>query len=180
MNDHVIPASRLRLLGQFVGGLVFAALGVNMMLFPTRHGLFARFIGFVVTVFFGAVAVSILYRVVKGSLVKPAPAIIINAQGIVDNASGVSVGLIPWDQIDEVREYRVQNQVFLGIFPKNLDALLEKQPRWKRAAIRANLSMGAAPVNIPQGSLDVKVSDLVREIEQRLAARRGSRSFFEP
>ena len=173
MNDHTIPASRLRLLGQFVGGLVFAALGVNMMLFPTRHGLFARFIGFVVTAFFGSVAVSILYRVVKSSLVKPAPAIIINAQGIVDNASGVSVGLIPWDQIDEVREYRVQNQVFLGIFPKNLDALLEKQPRWKRAAIRANLSIGAAPVNIPQASLDTKVSELVREIEQRLQARRA-------
>lgn len=173
MNDRAIPASRLTLLGQFVGGLVFAGLGVNMMLFPTRHGLFARFIGLVVTAFFGAVSVSILYRVVKGSLVKPAPAIIINAQGIVDNASGVSVGLIPWDQIDEVREYRVQNQVFLGIFPKNLDALLEKQPRWKRAAIRANLSIGAAPVNIPQASLDTNVSELVREIEQRLQARRA-------
>jgi hypothetical protein len=33
--------------------------------------------------------------------------------------------------------------------------------------MRANLSMGAGPVNLPQATLGVKVSDLVREIEQR-------------
>ena len=51
--------------------------------------------------------------------------------------------------------------------PKDLEALLKKQPRWKRTAIRANLSMGAAPLNVPQSALGVKVSDLVQEIEQR-------------
>jgi hypothetical protein len=163
MNDRAIPVRRITLLGQFVAGLVFVAGGAYMMIEPGRHGLFARFIGLVTVAFFGAAVVSILYR-----LVRPAPAILITPRGIVDNASGVSVGLIPWDQIREVREYRVQGQVFLGIVPKDLDALLERQPRWKRAAIRANLSMGAAPVNVPQAALGVKVSDLVREIEQRL------------
>ena len=167
MNDLVIPASRLKMLGQFVGGLVFTALGVNMMFYPVRYGWWARLVGLVTTGFFGAVVLSILYR-----LVRPVPAITINAQGITDHASGLSVGLIPWDQVGEVREYRVENQVFLGIFPKDLDALIKKQPRWKRSAIRANLKMGAAPVNIPQASLGMRVSDLVREIEQRLHTRR--------
>jgi len=162
MNDLVIPASRVKLLGQFVGGLVFAALGWYLMFGPDQRDLFERLAGLVTTAFFGAIAVSVLYRLVKGG-----PAIIINARGIVDNSSGVSVGLIPWDHIGEVREYRVQDQVFLSITPKNLDALLKKQPRWKRAVMRANLSMGAGPVNVPQAALGVKVSDLVREIEQR-------------
>ena len=168
MNDLVIPASRIKLLGQCVAGLVFVAVGAFLMFVPTRYGWFARFIGFVSVAFFGAAAVSIVYR-----LVKPTPAVILNAQGIVDNASGVSVGLILWEEIGEVREYRVQNQVFLGIMPKDLEALLEKQSRWKRTAIRANLSMGAAPVNIPQAALGVKVSDLVREIERRLHREAG-------
>ena len=162
MTDLVIPPSRLKLLGQAAGGLVFAAVGLFLMFVPTREGPFSRLIGLIMVVFFGAVAVTILYRLMKG-----APAIIINARGIVDNASGVSIGLIPWDQIREVREYRVQDQVFLSITPRDLDALLEKQPRWKRTAIRANLSMGAAPLNVPQAALGIKVSDLVREIEQR-------------
>jgi hypothetical protein len=166
MKDLVIPASRLKMLGQFVGGLVFVALGVFMMLYPPKYGWFGRLIGLVTTGFFGAVVLSIFYR-----LVRPLPAITINAQGITDHASGLSVGLIPWDQVGEVREYKVEDQVFLGIFPKDVDALIKKQPKWKRTAIRANLKMGAAPVNIPQASLGMKVSDLVREIEQRLHAR---------
>ena len=166
MNELVIPASRLKMLGQFVGGLVFTALGVSMMLYPPKYGWWGRFIGLVTTGFFGAVVLSIFYR-----LVRPVPAITINAEGIIDNASGLGVGLIPWDQIGEVREYQVENQVFLGIFPKDVDALIKTQPKWKRTAIRANLKMGAAPVNIPQASLGMKVSNLVREIERRRVER---------
>ena len=166
MTDFVVPARRINLLGYVAGGLAFVALGVFLLADAARYDLFAIIIGLVTVAFFGAIAVSAFYRFVTA-----APAIVINADGIVDNASGVSVGLIPWDQIREVREYRVQDQVFLGIVPRDLDALLAQQPRWKRAAIRANLSMGAAAVNIPQGSLGMKVSDLVREIEQRRASR---------
>ena len=162
MDDLVIPGSRIKLVGQFVGGVVFAAGGWYLMFGPAQSDPFERFVGLVTLVFFGAIAVSILFHLAKGG-----PAIIINAQGIVDHSSGVSVGLIPWDHIRDVREYRVQDQVFLSITPKNLEALLKKQPRWKRAVMRANLSMGAGPVNVPQAALGVKVSDLVREIDQR-------------
>jgi hypothetical protein len=162
MNDLVIPGSRIKLVGQLVGGVVFVACGWYLMFGPGQTDPFERLVGLVTVVFFGAIAVSILFHLVKGG-----PAIIINAEGIVDHSSGVSVGLIPWDHIRDVREYRVQDQVFLSITPKNLDALLKKQPRWKRAVMRANLSMGAGPVNIPQAALGVEVSDLIREIEQR-------------
>jgi hypothetical protein len=167
MDDLVIPGSRLKLVGQFAGGVVFAACGWYLMFGHGQTDPYERLVGLVTVVFFGAIAVSILFHLVKGG-----PAVVINADGVVDNSSGVSVGLIPWDHIRDVREYRVQDQVFLSITPKNLDALLKKQPRWKRALMRANLSMGAGPVNIPQAALGVKVSDLIREIEQR---RRSAR-----
>jgi hypothetical protein len=171
MNDLVIPGSRIKLVGQFVGGVVFAAVGWFLMFGPSQSDPYEGFVGLVTLAFFGTVAVSILYHLVKGG-----PAIVINADGIVDNSSGVSVGLIPWDHVGQVREYRVQGQVFLSITPKNLDALLKKQPRWKRAVMRANLSMGAGPVNIPQAALGIKVSDLIREIEQRRRAALEKRS----
>jgi hypothetical protein len=162
MNELVIPLSRSKLLGQFLAGLVFVGLGVLMIFYPTRYGWWERFIGVVTVAFFGAVVVAILYR-----LVRPAPALIINAQGIIDNASGLGVGLIRWDEIGEVREYRIGRQTFLGIFTKDPDALIKKQPRWKRTAIRANLKLGAAPVNIPQSQLGMRVSQLARIIEER-------------
>jgi hypothetical protein len=51
---------------------------------------------------------------------------------------------------------------------KEPDALIAQQPFWKRRIVRANLQMGAAAVNIPQASVGIKLSDLRREIEQRV------------
>jgi hypothetical protein len=158
----VVPASRLKLVGQFFGGVAFVAVGVFMILYPGRRGLIIQFWGVVSVAFFGSVAVAVLYR-----LLNPAAAIIINAEGIVDNSSGVSVGLIPWNQVGEIEEHRVKDQLFLGIAVKDLDALLARQPRWKRKMIRANLAMGTSAVNIPQASIGMKIPDLAREIRLR-------------
>lgn len=170
MTEIVIRASRGKLFGQFAAGLVFVAGGWALLTLPSRYGLWAQFVGLVTMAFFGAVSVAVLYR-----LLHPAPVVIINDEGITDRASGVSVGLIRWDQIDEVKEYRSQGQLFLGIVPKDVEALIAQQPRWKKSIIRANLRMGGAPVNIPQTSIGVKVADLVQETErQRLAGGRES------
>lgn len=124
--------------------------------------LFVGAVGFATVVFFGACGAYALFRIAK-----PTPAVVINRQGILDNASATGVGFIAWDEIDELREYRFKNQIFLGIVPRDLDALLAKQPAWKRGAIRANLKLGAAPVNIPQVVLPMSVSHLLHEIEAR-------------
>lgn len=168
-NELRIPASRLKLVGTLAGALAFVGLGVLMMITESRHGLFAKLIGLVCVGFFGAVAVSVLKH-----LLTLGSAVIINAKGIVDNSSGVSVGFIAWDEIAEIREYTVQNQTFLGIELKDVNKVLARQPKWKRRVIRANLKLGAAPVNIPQSVLGVTVSDLVLEIDTRFRNRRFS------
>jgi hypothetical protein len=89
--------------------------------------------------------------------------------GIFDNASLLGVGFITWNEIAEVGEYRFKNQVFVGIVPKDLDALLARLPAWKGRTIRANVLLGAAPVNIPQVGLPMKASELLEEIEMRSA-----------
>jgi hypothetical protein len=166
-NELVIPASRLKLAGILLGALAFVALGALMIYLEFREDWFAVFIGFACVAFFGAVAVSVTHKMVSAG-----PAVIINSRGITDNSSGVSVGFVAWDDIAEVRAYTFQNQTFLGIVPKDLDKVLATLPGWKRKAIRANLALGAAPMNIPQIVLGVKVSDLVREIETRFRPRR--------
>ena len=161
-NELRIPASRLKLVGTLLGALAFVGLGVLMMITESRRGLFAKLIGLVVVGFFGAIVVSVMKH-----LLFLGPAVIINSKGIVDNSSGVSVGFIAWDEIEEIREYKFQNQTFLGITLKDVNKVVARQPKWKRSVIRANLKLGAAPVNIPQSVLGVKVSDLVREIQDR-------------
>lgn len=161
-NELVIPPSRLKLVGTLLGALAFVGLGVLMLIIEMRKGFVAKLAGLAAIAFFGAVAISVLKH-----LITAGPAVVINAKGIVDNSSGVSVGFIAWDEIDEIREYTFQNQTFLGVTPKDLDKVLARQPKWKRGAIRANVKLGAAPINIPQVTLGVKVSDLLREINVR-------------
>jgi hypothetical protein len=161
-GDITVPLSRMKLLGQCLAAVAFVAVGVFLIRVPTRHGVWAQFMGVVTVAFFGGVGAAILFR-----LLRPGPAIIINADGIYDDASGVSLGLIRWDQVGKIEEYRVEGQAFLSISVKNRDALIATQPFWKRRLIRANLQMGAAAVNIPQAAIDMKLSDLRDEIEQR-------------
>jgi hypothetical protein len=162
MDRFEVPLKRMTLLGQCLAALVFVALGVFLIRVPTRHGLWAQFMGAVTVAFFGTVGAAVLPR-----LLRPGPALIIDDDGILDDASGVSLGRIRWDQVGEIDEYRVDGQAFLGIMLKDPDALIAQQPFWKRRIIRANLQMGAAAVNIPQASVGIKLSDLRREMEQR-------------
>ena len=171
MDRFEVPLDRWKLLGLCLGALAFVALGVFLIREPGRKGLWAQFMGAVTVAFFGAVGVAVLFR-----LLRPGPAILIDDDGIVDDASGVSLGRIRWDQVGAIDEYRVDDQAFLSIKVKDVEALIAQQPFWKRRIIRANLRMGAAAVNIPQASLGIKLSDLRREMEQRKreAARRSS------
>jgi hypothetical protein len=161
-NELVVPTSRAKLVTLVVGSVAFVVAGAWMLTNAEGEGWFVGTVGVATVTFFGACGAYAMFRIAR-----PTPAVVINLQGIVDNASAVSVGFIRWDEIDQLREYRFQNQVFLGIVPRNLDAILARQPAWKRSAIRANLRLGAAPVNIPQAVLPMRVSDLLHEINVR-------------
>lgn len=158
--------SRLKLLALALGAAVFVIGGAWLIWLLGAFGPYVLEIGLAAIVFFGACGAYALYRIARST-----PAVVINRRGILDNASAIGVGFLAWDDIAALREYRFSSQVFLGIVPKNLDALLARQPRWKRAAIRANLGLGADPVNIPQVVLPISVSELLREIEMRFGWR---------
>lgn len=171
MDRFEVPLDRMKLLGQCLVTLACVAASALLIWIPTRYGLWAQIMGAVGVAFSGAVGAAVLFR-----LLRPGPAIVIDDDGILDDASGVSLGLIRWDQVGEIDEYRVDDQAFLGIMLKEPDGLIAQQPFWKRRIIRANLQMGAAAVNIPQASVGIKLSDLRREIDHRKreAARRSS------
>ena len=166
-NELVIPPNRLNLVGRLAGAVAFVGLGVLMLIVEMRQGIVAKLMGLVTIGFFGAVAASIVKH-----LLTAGPAVIIDSRGITDNSSGVSVGFIAWDEVAEVREYTFQHQTFLGIEPKDLNAILARLPKWKRTAIRGNVKLGAAPINISQLTLGVKVSDLIRQIDTRFRSQR--------
>ena len=161
-NELVIPASRAKLTGVAFGAACFVVAGAWLVSLAPREGPIVATIGGASIVFFGLCGAYAIRRIFR-----PTPAVVINGEGILDNASALGVGLVRWDEIAELQEYEFNGQTFLGVVPKDLDRLLANQPAWKRSAIRANLALGAAPINIPQVLLPLRVSELLREIRLR-------------
>jgi hypothetical protein len=158
--ELVVPASVWKLVALAAGSVAFVLAGAWMVRRPENPTDVLA--GAAAMLLFGACGIFVIVRIARR-----APAVVINDQGILDNASALAAGFIAWDEIEDIREYRFRNQVFLGIFPKQLDAILARQPAWKRQAIRANLALGAAPINIPQVVLPMRVADLLKEIRAR-------------
>lgn len=162
----VVPISRTKMALVLAGALLFVAAGVWMLRAP-RTPIDVPAAWFAI-VFFGGCAIYAGLRLIRST-----PALVIDANGIYDNASALGAGFISWEDIAEMRPYTMRNQTFLGIMPKDLDAFLARQPAWKRLAIQFNLMTGGPAASIPQVILPMPVVDLLRTIERRYKRRAG-------
>jgi len=159
-DELVVSPSRKKLAALAVAAAALVTAGIWALLVyastanATAIGTATRFFGFC-----GA------YTVWR--LVRPTPSLVINREGIFDNASAVGVGLIRWDDISDLREYRFMGQVFLGIHLRDRGAFLARLPPWKRQLLRLNKYLVDAPVNIPQVALPTTIAELLREIAVR-------------
>lgn len=107
-------------------------------------------------------------------LVKPAPALILNQSGIFDNSSGVSGYFLHWEEIDSIFISSIRRQRFLAIRLKAPELFLSRQSAMKAAAMRMNIKLVGAPVNISANTLPLKLEELMAVIQQKAPAVRVS------
>jgi hypothetical protein len=100
------------------------------------------------------------YRVLK-----PTPALIINQEGIFDNASIFSAGMIRWEEIKSLFIYNVMDNRLLGIIPVNIETILARQSSVKRFLLRIGNDSSAAPFAIPEALLPMSLEELLANIE---------------
>jgi hypothetical protein len=160
----VIYPSRWKASLILVGAVAFVVISGAMIVLPEPGvaGWLLRRLGMVGVLFFGACGAYTAYR-----LIVQRPALVADDDGLLDNASAVAVGRLRWDEIERVWPYGFSGQMFLGVIPRDLEQVLARLPRWKQALIRANVSFGCAPINIPQTILPVRIDDVVNELAQR-------------
>jgi hypothetical protein len=166
-----IPLSKTKMILTFFGSLLFVGLGLWFVINPPKsnHWLFGNptviFIaGIASVIFFGLVAV-IIFR--KFSDKKPG--LIINKQGITDNSSGVSAGLIPWTDIQEITISQVMSQKFLMFTVKNPEFYLDQVTNpLKRNAMKMNYKTYGSPISISANSLQTNFDDLHKLLIEKL------------
>ena len=109
-----IPLSKTKLVLLLLASLVFVASAIWLLLQPPLpRGFFwgstfmIKSIGIVTILFFGSLSLFI-----GNKLRDTQPGLTISAEGIKDNSSAVAAGLIPWQDIREIKEVAVFKENF--------------------------------------------------------------------
>lgn len=171
MGPIVVYQSRARLVALLLGSLLMVAL---CMLLLARHPasmVAAWAIAAEVGIpFFGACGLLMLLR-----LLWRKPAIIIDDEGLTDQASAASLGFIPWADIAHASIVtltgRPLRRKFLCVSLRNPNDYLAKRGPLARALLRANAGLTGDVVNIPQTALPVGLDMVLSHMESYLRQR---------
>ena len=166
-QEFVLHHRSSRLVGIAAGALLLIAASISLPIL-TLHQVFFTFIlslffslGMVLT--FGFTLVLSIRR-----LLNPRRALIITDQGLIDSASVVEAGLIPWSEIRSIRVGHWWWQSFICLELRNPREFMAQHPVWKQRLMRTLIEVLDAPVAITALSLPVGFDDLRRRLQQRL------------
>ena len=158
-----IPLSKKKMVLTLLGAIGFIVIGLWFIINPPKisNPIFGNptviFIsGLASILFFGLVAITISRKFSDKT-----PGLIINRQGVTDNSSGVSAGIIPWTDIQEIRVSQVMNQKFLMFIVGNPQEYLEKVTNpIKRNAMKMNYKTYGSPISISANALQTDFENL--------------------
>jgi hypothetical protein len=109
-------------------------------------------------------------------LLDKTPGLVFNEQGIIDNSSGVSAGLIPWEEIADIQIFKlnkVSSQRFLSIFVHQAESYVCRGNKFQQFLNRQNTRLSGTPINISTNSLKINFDELVNIVEEHVKYRRG-------
>jgi hypothetical protein len=118
-------------------------------------------LGLAAIVFFGICGLAGLKK-----LFDKKPTLILNHSGIVDNASGVSAGFIPWSEVVGARMVEVQKQKLLVIDVRDPEEYIARGNLLKQTLNKANYNMVGSPISISAVALAIDFSELISLFDQ--------------
>ncbi len=169
-----IPLSKMKIVLLLIGGLVFVIAGMFFILKPSvfvtarfRHENIIRIVGIVSIVFFGLC----LFFIVK-KLFDNKVGLIIDQNGITDNSSANSIGLIEWQDITMVQTLQIASTKMLLLITDKPDKYIQRAKNgMSKRVMKTNHKMYGSPLSIASTSLKIKFGDLekliISELEQR-------------
>ena len=169
MEAVIIPISKRKITLLFFGSVLFVAFGVYFLMEPGKFvgpvmqsKPFVFIIGAAAVIFFGICAV---FAGIK--FFDKRPGIIIDKNGITDNSSGVSGGLISWKEITGISTAQVHNQRFILLMVNDPEKRIEAEPgSFKKRMMKINYRMYNTPVCISANGLQCNFDELYKLISE--------------
>jgi len=164
-----IPLSKGKMVFLILGSLLFVVLSVFMFLnaegMLTRrinNPFIIRIIAIIGILFFGLILISVIKKIMSNE-----SGLTINNEGIWDNSSGVSVGMIKWTDIIGIRKVKASGVNFILIDVNNPDYYINNaKGRIKRLAMKANTRKYNTPISISTAGLKISFKELEKLIKQ--------------
>lgn len=164
-NEVVVSISKKKTALNAAGSCAFVALGIVLLLVdmealehlePFNQTWLIRPFAVIDISFFGICAV-----VWTKKFFDKKPGLILNSDGIVDNASGVAAGLIPWVDIVRIHEFEITDQKMMIIDVSNPEKYIEACGPVKKWLLKANYKLTGSPINIPAVGLQINLDELL-------------------
>lgn len=143
--------------------LLFFLLSGWLLTLGGTRAVLAGFVGAATTGIFGGLGVA--------RLVDRKPALVLDRDGLHDNASAVGVGLVRWSEMARVRTTGRTLERILVIDVHDPEALLARLGPAKRWAVRTNMRFHGMTVAIPQNALPLPVESVIAEMRTFLPDR---------
>lgn len=154
-----VYANRTKLFLLTIGMVAFTVIGAVIAIVEPH-----RWLGWATLAFFGAGGVFWIQRTARRGLFGHRPALVLDRDGLVDNQNGLQ---LRWDEIERLQPFEISTgrggtQYFLGIHPKDPDAVLDRLGGVHEFLAQFSDLVGVeAPVAIPVNVLAVSTDELV-------------------
>lgn len=126
-------------------------------------------IGIISVLFFGAGFIIIFKKLFSGK-----PALILNDDGITDNTSATSVGLIEWGDVIGVNTFVISSTKLLVLEVNDPEKYINRSKSGiSKRALQHNFRRYTSPVVLNVNNLAMKYDKVVELIERELSKRKG-------
>ncbi len=173
-DERTIELSKTKIALAILGTCAFVAIGIWLLSldaesirFSRNFGLFFNNptyvygLGFMSIIIFGILALFFFRK-----LFDKQPGLVFTNLGIVDNASAVSAGFIPWSEVLGSEIFEMQRQKMLIIMVKDPEKYVDRGNAVQRTLNKANYKMCGSPITISANALKINFSELLDLFDQ--------------
>ena len=167
-DEKIIELSKTKIALAILGSSVFVAIGIWMLSLDEanirssrsfrlffNNPIYVQGLGLLSIVLFGLLAVFFIRK-----LFDKKPGLVFSNSGIVDNASAVAAGFIPWSEVIGADIFEIPQQKMLIIQVKDPLKYVDRGNAVKRKLNQANYKMCGSPIAISANALKINFAEL--------------------
>lgn len=163
MDKIEIPISKKKTILSIIGALMFILVGIWFVIYPPHEFLtfsvsaaLGQILGAIAILVFGIFSIG-LFKI----LINKKVGLTIDSVGILWNAGGLSVGFVPWEDVVEIKEYKINGQPFINVIVTDPQKYLHRYKSYlSRRMAEMNIKLCGTPVNISATSLKCNFREL--------------------